>query len=90
VVEAKSGRFRVLQQATTRSTSPRFPGETHKEKGPETIRALVNGGAGGIGSDITLLRKVSLRRTPQPSAAPFRTARPAASAGSLFNTSVHQ
>jgi len=32
--------------------------------------------AGGSGSDITLLRKVSLRRTPQPLAAPFRTARP--------------
>ena len=35
----------MLRPAGTRSTSPRFPGETHKEKGPEIIRALVNGGA---------------------------------------------
>jgi hypothetical protein len=43
---AKSGRFRGIQQATTRITPAHFLGETPKEKGPETIRALVNGGDG--------------------------------------------
>jgi hypothetical protein len=34
----------VLRPAAIRSTSPRIPRETPKEKGPETIRALVIGG----------------------------------------------
>ena len=34
-------------------------------------RVLYLSNAGGSGSDITLLRKVSLRRTPQPLAASF-------------------
>jgi hypothetical protein len=50
------------QAESTRSTSAHFPRETAKKKGPEKIRALAYGGAGGIGSDITLPRKVSLHR----------------------------
>jgi hypothetical protein len=38
---------------------------------PRVPRVLYLSNAGGSGSDITLLRKVSLRRTPQPLAASF-------------------